>query len=306
MNPLRLSFAALAAALVLALCLPAPAQAWSRFAHEATGHLAEGDLAPVARAAVLELLDGQGLADVGSWADQVRPDRPETAPLHYVNGPVDVLVPSQADFGLPQGNVHSAVLGYAEILADTGRPKAQRVEALKFLVHFLADLHQPLHSGFAEDRGANDVPVRYRGEVINLHRYWDNEIFAAVQTDFDSRQFAAVLRARHGDHERRAWALSSPRDWVIEARQLIFAGLYPRARKDALEGIPSAEIPPGVEAPMGVLDDAYRAVWQPVAERQIARAGARLARALNHIFESGQSPFAPPPIPFPPVPAPAG
>ncbi|NDY96849.1 S1/P1 nuclease [Wenzhouxiangella limi] len=306
MNPLKLSSVALAAVLVLALCLPAPALAWSRFAHEATGHLAEGDLSPVARAAVLELLDGQGLAAVGSWADEVRPDRPETAPLHYVNGPVDVLVPSQADFDLPQGTVYSAVLGYAEILADTAQPRIQRVEALKFLIHFLADLHQPLHSGFAEDRGANNVPVLYQGEVINLHRYWDNQIFAAVQTDFDSREFAAVLRARHGDHERRAWAASSPRDWVIGARKLIFGGLYPRPRRDALKEVPAAEIPPGVEAPVGVLDERYRAIWQPVAERQIARAGARLAAALNHIFESGQSPFAPPPIPFPPAPSPSG
>lgn len=305
MNPFRLLSALSLAAFLLAASLPTPTLAWSRFAHEVAGHLAEGDLSPAARAAVHDLLDGKGLADVGSWADEVRPDRPETAPLHYVNGPVDVLVPSQADFDLPQGNVYSAVLGYSQVLADVDRPREQRVEALKFLVHFLADLHQPLHSGFAEDRGANDVPVLYRGEVINLHRYWDNQIFAAVQADFDSREFAAVLRARHGDHQRRAWAGRSPRDWVIEARQLIFNGLYPRPRGDALEPFPAGEIPPDLEAPIGVIDESYRVVWQPVAERQIARAGARLAATLDYVFQSGRSPFPSPPIPFPPAPVPA-
>ncbi|MCA1779116.1 MAG: S1/P1 nuclease [Xanthomonadaceae bacterium] len=301
MDPSKLLPVPALLALALTLLLPAPGLAWSRFAHEVTGHLAEGDLSPVARAAVAGLLDGQGLADVGSWADQVRPDRPETVPLHYVNGPMDVLVPSAADFNLPQGNVYSAVLGYSERIADVRLEREQRVEALKFLVHFLADLHQPLHSGFAEDRGANDVPALYRGEVINLHRYWDNQIFASVQAVFDSRQFAAVLRARHGDHERRAWAASAPRDWVIEARGLIFNGLYPRPRGDALSGL-IEEDRQRLAGPIAVLDESYRSVWQPVAERQLARAGARLAAALNHIFEAGRSPFAPPPIPFPPSP----
>jgi hypothetical protein len=301
MNLPRTSSALFLAATVFVLSVPAPVLAWSRFAHEATGHLADGDLSPAARAAVLELLDGSSLAEVGSWADEVRSDRPETAPLHYVNGPLETLVPTPADFDLPQGNVYSAVLGYSGILADVDQPREQRIEALKFLVHFLADLHQPLHSGFAEDRGANDIPVLYRGEVINLHRYWDNQIFAAVQADFDSREFAAVLRARHGDHERRAWAASSPRDWVIEARRLIFNGLYPRPRADALVHVDSSELPPETELPMAVLDESYRSVWQPVAEQQIARAAARLAAALNHIFEAGRSPFPPPPVPFPPA-----
>ncbi|MFP4208980.1 MAG: S1/P1 nuclease [Wenzhouxiangella sp.] len=304
MNLFRVLSAAALAVLLPTLLLPGPALAWSRFAHEVVGELAEADLSPPARMAVQDLLEGESLAAVGSWADQVRPDRAETAPLHYVNGPLDVLVPLQADFDLPQGNVYSAVLGYAEILADVEQPRAQRTEALKFLVHFLADLHQPLHSGFAEDRGANDVPVVYRGEVINLHRYWDHQIFAEVQARFDSREFAAVLGARHGDHERRAWAAIGPREWVVEARQLIFSGLYPRARRDALQQVPATEIPDGVAGPIAVLDGSYRLVWQPVAELQLARAGARLAAALNVIFESGQSPFEPPPIAFPPAPLP--
>jgi hypothetical protein len=289
--PMKLHKVTCLALLLLAAWFPAGAFAWSRFAHETVGYLAESDLSPRTRAAVAELLDGQRLAAVGSWADEVRSERPETAPLHYVNGPLDVVVPSDSDFNLPQGTVYTAVLGYSHILADPERPRSERVEALKFLVHFLADLHQPLHSGFAEDRGANDVPVIYRGEVINLHRYWDHQIFAAIQADYNSLEFAAVLRSRHDQNERRAWAMQPPRDWVIEARQLIFSGLYPRPRRGVLGQLLPAEVPPGVTGPVAVVDEYYRGIWAPVAELQVAKAGARLAATLNAIFESGRSPF---------------
>lgn len=305
MNAFKVTCRALLLMVLLGLWFPAGAFAWSRFAHETVGHLAEADLSPSARVAVADLLDGQGLAAVGSWADEVRSERPETAPLHYVNGPLDVVVPSASDLNLPQGTVYSAVLGYSEILADSSLPRSERVEALKFLVHFLADLHQPLHSGFGEDRGANDVPVIYRGEVINLHRYWDNQIFAGIQEDFQSRGFAAVLRSRYGLSERRVWALQSPREWVIEARQLIFSGLYPRPRRGVLGEVSPEELPPGLLEPIAVMDQSYRTVWQPVAEMQVAKAGARLAATLNAIFESGRSPFRSPENTFPPTIVPA-
>ncbi len=291
-------------ALVVAalLLVSAQALAWSSYGHETVGHLAEKDLTPNARLAVSSLLDGQTLAQVGSWADQVRPDRPETFPLHFVNGPLDEVVPLDTDLNLPQGTVYTAVLGYSHILADANQPREDRVEALKFLIHFLADLHQPLHSGFLEDRGGNDEPVIYRGEVINLHRYWDHDIFADRQAGFDSRELAAVLRFQYGQHDRRAWAMSSPREWVVEARELIFSGLYPRRRSGVLSAVPPTEVPQEVAEPIAVMDDSYRRVWQPVAELQLARAGARLAATLNAIFDSGQSPFPAPAIVFPPVP----
>lgn len=275
-----------------ALASSEPAQAWGRFGHEVVGHLAEQDLTPTARAAVSGLLGDQTLASVGSWADEVRRERPETGPLHFLNGPRDVLVPRESDFAVPQGNVYSAVLGYAQMVADEALPRLERYEALKFLVHFIADLHQPLHVGFLEDRGANDVPVVYRGSVINLHRYWDVDIFDGPRERFDSRGYAAELRTRFSDRDRAAWAeMSNPRDWVIEARRLIFNGLYPKPRQDAATA-GQEQIP--------VIDDSYAEIWLPVAERQIARSGARLAWTLNQLFENGQSPFAAAPIPFPP------
>lgn len=279
----------------LAVVLASPAHGWSSHGHRVVGHLADFELTEAAREAVLDLLEaGESLGSVGPWADWVREEREETAPLHYINGPTDCLYLSESDYALPQGNVYSAVLGYAEQLANPELPRSQRAEALKFLVHFIGDLHQPLHTGFAEDRGGNAVAVVYRDEVISLHRYWDRYILDRHTRRFDPRAFAGYLQARFSDDERRRWAaVDNPRDWVIESRGYIFAGLYGMPRTDA--GIDDAE------GPMPVLDEAYRAVWLPVAEHQLARAGTRLAAMLNTIFETRSSPFERPPIDFPPA-----
>jgi hypothetical protein len=280
-------------AALLFLLLVQSAWGWGRFGHEVTGHLAWFELEPAAREAIEELLEGESLALATVWADEVRPDRPVTAPFHYINGPVNRLEPTDAHWNLERGNVYSAILGYAEILANPERPRQERREALKFLVHFIGDLHQPLHAGFGEDRGGNDIPVVYNGELTNLHRYWDSTILVPHSSRYSSAEYAAILFHAHGRDERRRWtSIKDPKDWVREARTWIFAGLYPPPRVDQ-EAV--------IEGPVGVVDEAYREVWLPVAETQLARAGSRMARTLNLIFLTGRSPFDPPPIDFPPA-----
>lgn len=281
------------AALMFTAVLSAPAGAWSSHGHRVVGHLAEFELTDTAREQVRELLgDDRNLGDVGPWADWVRDDRPATAPLHYINGPTDRLVPREADFALEQGNVYSAILGYAHRLADTERSERERREALKFLVHFIGDVHQPLHAGFAEDRGGNTIAAVHRGELANLHRYWDHDILEPRRARYAPEAHAGRLHGIFPDSMREQWRRSTdPRDWVIEARGYVFAGLYPLSRTDE----PVDEI----DGPLPVLDEAYREVWLPVAERQLARAGARLATTLNALFEDGASPFAPAPVEMP-------
>jgi hypothetical protein len=272
-------------------CLADPAHAWGRLGHETSGHLASRELSPAAQQAIHALLDGRDLAETSTWADVVRPDRDETAPLHYINGPQTRLEPRDEDYELAEGNVYSAVLGYAKILADESNDPLDRAEALKFLVHFIGDLHQPLHTGFRDDRGGNDIPVIYRGELTNLHRYWDTLILTTGRPDYQAPELAAILFERHSPSQRQAWAgETDPRAWIIEARALIFNGLYPMPRTDLTETI---------DAPVGVMDLSYGQVWQPIADLQLSRAGSRIAATLNAIFETGQSPFDDPPIAFP-------
>ena len=273
----------------LLISLSTPAQAWGRYGHAVTGYVAESHLSPASHEAVAELLEGQSLGEIASWADDVRPDWPETAPFHFINGPTDALEPTDAHWHLERGNAHSAVLAYAEVLASLDNAADDRREALKFLVHFIGDLHQPLHAGFAEDRGGNNAVIFHQGELSNLHRYWDVVILDSHASRLDARQLATVLQDRYR-HELDA--LGEPeldsREWVREARAYLFSGLYPLPRTD--HGREE------LDQPVLIIDEAYESVWLPVAERQLLRAGLRLAATLNALFEQGQSPFEPAPI----------
>ncbi|MCC5876264.1 MAG: hypothetical protein JJU11_08625 [Candidatus Sumerlaeia bacterium] len=279
---------------VLFVSLPALSLAWGWKGHHITGYLAEKELEPEVRAAIDDLLDGESMASVSAWADRVRPRRPETAPFHYVNGPRGVLVPREEDFLLPEGNVYTAVLGYSELVADETLPRQQRREALKFLIHFIGDIHQPLHCGFSDDLGGNTYTVLHEGRRRNIHRIWDTEILGDY-LEMEVDEAAAIIYEKYTDEERAQWvSVGDPRDWVIEARRPIFAGLYPPQRVDI----------EGEDEPIAIVDDLYMEIWQPIAEAQIARTGSRLAATLNAIFTTGTSPFDPLPIELPLLPDP--
>ncbi|HEY7905457.1 MAG TPA: S1/P1 nuclease [Wenzhouxiangella sp.] len=268
------------ACFVCGLALASSAFGWSRYTHETTGYLAERHLTAEARAAVAELLGDESLGSVAAWADRVRPDRRDTAPYHYVNGPRDQLHPSHEDLHLPQGTVYTAILMYQDQLKDESLSKQQRAEALKFLVHFVGDIHQPLHTAFGDDRGGNDFDVIYRNESFNIHRYWDLNVVEPRLDQFTSQEYARYLDASFSEAEKALWIeQTDPEPWVIEARRYVFAGLYPVPQlytydsgRERTEAIP-------------VMDDTYREVWMPVAEVQLTRAGLRLAGILNQLFQ---------------------
>lgn len=268
------------ACFVCGLALASSAFGWSRYTHEATGYLAERHLTAEAQVAVAELLGDESLGSVAAWADRVRPDRRDTAPYHYVNGPRDKLHPSHEDLHLPQGTVYTAILMYQDQLKDESLSSEQHAEALKFLVHFVGDIHQPLHTAFGDDRGGNDFSVIYRNESFNIHRYWDLSVVEPRLDQFTSQEYARYLDASFSEAEKALWIeQTDPEPWVIEARRYVFAGLYPVPQlytydsgRERTEAIP-------------VMDDTYREVWMPVAEIQLARAGLRLAGILNELFQ---------------------
>ena len=177
--------------LLLVSTLPAPAHAWSRQGHQLVGELAERDLTPAARREVQRLLAGEPeptLAGVSTWADEIRAESRQgghslgerSTRWHYVNfqrGAGCEYVPARE---CPGGNcVIAAINAQYTILADRRRPLDERREALKFLVHFVGDVHQPMHAGYAQDRGGNNHQLNYRGkgspkgEGTQLHGVWD-------------------------------------------------------------------------------------------------------------------------------------
>lgn len=159
----------------------APAEAWGRDGHRIVCDLAYRYLTEAARTEIdrLVALDGEfgHFRDICSWADRVRSTtHASTGPWHYINQERDdpVIDPEDCS-GL--GCITSAIDLHAGILADTSNSDEERLEALKFLAHWLGDIHQPLHVSINGDRGGNDIPVIWRGERhSNFHRVWDSEI----------------------------------------------------------------------------------------------------------------------------------
>lgn len=238
------------------------AQAWGAEGHRIVAELAQRQLSPGARMAVAALLRDEpepSLAAVSLWPDQIR-DEPRwrhTVPWHYLNLPdLDCALDLERD--CPDGQcIFAAIDAQALILADAGAPRPERVAALKFVVHLVADVHQPMHAGLKGDRGGNDYQVNDRGEGSNLHRVWDTQMLA--RRGIDWRGYADALQAEPA----LAPPGHSPRDWALESCRAIGEhGLYP-------------------EAGAHIIDDIYLDRLRPLAERRLREAGERLARLLE-------------------------
>jgi hypothetical protein len=241
------------------LALSAAAQAWSYFGHQQIAELAERQLAAPTRAAALTLLAGEAesLAAVASWADEVR-DEPAyewSHPLHFVNFPRG-RCEYRADRDCAGGLcVVAAIERFRAELGDASLPRQRRAEALRFLIHFVGDVHQPLHAGFGHDKGGNTYQVNVDGEGSNLHRLWDYWIPQRGGADHAAQ--LAALSAQPlpapGALQPAAWAEASCR--LVDAE-----GFYPKRRR-----LQAADL------------DRYL----PKAQAQMRLAAARLAALLE-------------------------
>ncbi|MGY0634940.1 S1/P1 nuclease [Luteimonas sp. A478] len=259
------------------LCvIAAPAHAWGGRGHRLVGHVAESGLAPAARAQVDALLQGEedpenrSLAGIATWADELRGSDPDlgrrSARWHYVNiGEDDCSY--QADQHCPDGNcVVAAIDDQAAILGDLNRSNAERLQALKFVVHFVGDVHQPMHAGYAHDRGGNDVQLNLRdgtrnGYGTNLHALWDGSLFYSLR-ESEERHLREL-----GKLQVAVPPGDAPGTWAEESCRIA--------------------VDPSV-APQGArvgMDYVYR--WRPVAEERVVIAGQRLAALLNRVLGDG-------------------
>ena len=242
------------------LLIANPALAWGPLGHRIVARLAEAQLTPTARAEMDRLLHEQGarhLSDIAAWADDLRDTDPalfrQTSRLHFVNfHSRDCIYDPPRD--CRDGEcVVAAITHYATILGDRSRPDAQRAQALDFVVHFVADVHQPLHASSSDDAGGNDYQVRWHDRGSNLHRVWDSLML-------DDAHLSAARYARLlADDPTPADSGGTPVQWAEESCR-IARGVYPPAR---------------------TMTQAYVERERPVAEQRLRQAGARLAALLN-------------------------
>ena len=185
-RPLRLPIA-----FAVLLTLASSALAWGPQGHRVITRIALARLTPKAAAQVRALLnEGDDLVDVCTWADHEGHDVvPGSAPWHYVNVPIDAPR-FDAKFCPKGGCVVSKIKHYREVLADPKAPRKERQLALLFLVHFVEDVHQPMHVGDNRDHGGNDTQVQFDREGTNLHRLWAAAVVASEP--YVARRFDAA------------------------------------------------------------------------------------------------------------------
>jgi hypothetical protein len=279
MSQLRINRIA-AALLVVFWSFPQSAWGWGKEGHQIVGFIAENHLTPQARAAVDELLgQGRRISDeeTSNWADYVRNQVRATGPWHYVDIPVESGKYDRKRDCKNSDCVVARVKLFQDILADRSLRPSDRQQALKFLVHFVADMHQPLHcaerrdSMGRPDRGGNECKVRFLDDPVetNLHRVWDTNLLVHSLGEMSLADYANQLNSRITAEQKSAWHKGRARAWANESNKVAIDFVYTGA---AADGAPTR------------LDQAYVRKNQRVVDEQLAKAGVRLAKILNEVF----------------------
>lgn len=274
--------------LALAAVLPSQALAWGEYGHRTTAEIALANVKPETRTAIARLLRHEreigtpdcalkSLPDAAVWPDCVRREGWRwgfTAAWHYQTEPV--CEPYNVRANCSGGNCVSAQIERnLRIVADESLPGNVRLEALAFLVHFVGDIHMPLHSGDKDDRGGNDRVTDY-GIVpdLNLHSIWDTALAERAITSADP-----PLVRRYSAEERAAIATGGPDEWGRESWQLARDFVY----RTAFDRDPCAGDLP-LETALSQ-EDIVEAI--PVSQQRVTQAGLRIARLLEEAFAPG-------------------
>nr|WP_241664520.1 S1/P1 nuclease [Ningiella ruwaisensis] len=203
------------------LCLLTSSQfahAWGQTGHRVTGKIAENYLSDQAKAAIEEILLNESLAEASTYPDEMRsnPDhfwQKVAGPYHYVTVPPGK---TYAEVGAPeQGDSVSALESFTSTLRDPKASIEDKRLALRFAIHIIGDLHQPLHAGNGKDRGGNDVKLEFFREESNLHRVWDSGLLD--QRDLSYTEWSDWLGSKITPEQAEAWMTTDPLVYIAES-----------------------------------------------------------------------------------------
>lgn len=274
-----------ALAVSFALLLAAPAAAYWEYGHEAVATIALHEVSPETRREIARLLARSAELDTPTclaatieqasyWPDCIKElgERFSYAySWHYQN--VDVCKPFDLKAACKDGHCVSAQIERnAKLLADSSLPDRERLMALAFLVHFVGDLHMPLHAGDKGDLGGNRFGVNY-GIIAgrtNMHGIWDGWLPERAATTPPAGPLAVLAEIPPAD--RPALAAGSVEDWSREGWEAARLHAYGAVLAD-----PCGPAPEG----RPVMDEATVQRLIPIARNQLAKGGIRLARLLD-------------------------
>jgi len=270
----------IAAAIILTLLIPSTLVGWGAGGHEIVASLAQARLTENAKRGIRSLIGDASLASIANWADEVRPERDETYNWHFVDIPESVSgFSDERDCFLPNSrhkgaatDHHNCVVDrieiFKQVLSDSDASRDDRIEALKFLVHFVGEVHQPFHA-IGEAAGGNGIAVaefgrtQYERHPCNLHVAWDSGLIQ--HTGMGRDEYVAHLEKLIS--EMHLTASGNPEDWANESHG------YAQ----------SAWLADGAQ-----IDENYYRKEIKVVDQRLALAGLRLAAVLNEAFAQVQ------------------
>jgi hypothetical protein len=239
------------------------AYAWGQTGHRVTGAIADQYLSEQARAAIAKILPNESLAEASTYADEMRSNPDEfwqeiAGPFHYVTVPEGKTYP---EVGAPEkGDSFSALQDFTATLKDPTASLADKQLALRFAIHIIGDLHQPLHAGNGKDRGGNDVRVSFFNDRSNLHRVWDSGLID--RRDLSFTEWTDFLGSKISSEQAQAWMTTDPVVYITESTQI----------RDEI-------YPDGEELSWSYLYDHI-----PTVKLRLQQGGVRIAAYLNEVF----------------------
>ena len=267
----------LAALLALSALAAAPAAAWGPVGHRITAQIAQDNVSGQTRARIAQILGHEELPEAATWPDEQRsnPDafwQTTSYPWHFVTIPVG-QAPEHLEHP-SEGDAETALESFTAVLRDSAASPEDKARALRFVVHIVGDLHQPLHVGKPGDRGGNDVKVKWFDDPVvqNLHWVWDEGMIRRQELSFS--EYAARLEARMTAEQVVAWWNVEPDTWMAESAAL----------RDRIYPVPSERDGAGTpEAPF-VMRYWYPYEWTPEMELRLQQSGIRIAAYLDWVF----------------------
>ena len=244
----------------------AEASAWGVTGHRVVAEIAENHLTNRAKRKLKKLIGKQKLAYWANWPDNVRnsPEWKNTSTWHYVNIPPqetkEQFIEQLKNNNKP--NIYTAIQNVRGVIVDKNTPDADREIYLRFLVHFLGDMMQPMHTGREEDLGGNLIKIQFFKKDTNLHSLWDSGLID--NTKYSYTEYARVLDVKSKEEIKQIQS-GSLEDWLYESHQAANQ-LY-------------ASVKPGENYSYD-----YQQQYNALLERKLLHAGLRLAKILNEVL----------------------
>jgi hypothetical protein len=235
---------------------------WGADGHRIVAQVALNRLSPAVADETRHLLDGQNITDVASWADEHRREMPQASPWHYVDIEIydSTYVPARDckndDCIIAQLDRNVAILGNRSL------PDSTRGTALKWVVHLVGDLHQPLHAGERNDQGGNSVKLTFDGKQTNLHSLWDSGLLLSWGETDDQVEQHIMNEISHRS-DIAAISGGTMIQWAMESHDI--------ARDMVYRDLPQSL----------VIDQHYADTARPIIQERLLRAGVRLAALLE-------------------------